>query len=243
VIEKERLHKFIAKGGVCSRRAAEELIREGRVKVNGETIREMGVSVSTEDEVTVDEVTVRPQKLITVVLNKPKGIVTTLHDPQRRPTIIKFLPEMGAVLKPVGRLDMETTGVLICTSDGELGMRLSHPRHGVEKEYKVIIHGQLTEKSLVQLRTGVYIEGVKTKPAFVELLNYERRRDTSLLKMIIHEGRNRQIRMMCQAVGNPVIELERVRVGPLTCKGMRAGECRVLGQQEVNKLKALVGLE
>jgi len=243
VIEKERLHKFIARCGVCSRRAAEELIREGRVKVNGRDVTEMGVSVTAEDTVTVDETPIRPEKLVTLVLNKPKGIVTTLRDPQRRPTIMRYLPEMGAALKPVGRLDMETSGLLICSNDGELAMRLSHPSHGIEKEYRVVVRGEVTPKGLLQLRTGVYIEGVKTHKAFVEIENYERRRDSTLLKMVIHEGRNRQIRLMCQAIGNPVTDLERVRIGPLYVKGMRAGECRVLGQQEIEKLRALVGLD
>jgi len=242
----------IAHSGVCSRRAAEELIRQGRVCVNGQLVTEMGMKVLDEDQVAVDGKVIAEAKSYTLVLYKPTGCVTTLHDPQRRPTILRFLPDMGVQLKPVGRLDMDTEGLLVCTNDGELANRLAHPRYGVDKEYQAIVQGVPDEKALAKLRKGVWIEeGGKTSPAKVEVVSKTRpsrspKRDgtprTSALKIIIHEGRKRQVRLMCEAVGFPVISLKRIRYGPLVLRGMRAGEARMLGKQEVDMLRKLVGL-
>ncbi len=232
----------IAHAGICSRRAAEQLIKEGRVTVNGQTVREMGVSVGPEDSVAVDGQTLSTAKQYTLVLNKPKGVVTTLSDPQGRMTIAKLLPDYGVQLKPVGRLDMDTEGLLIVTNDGELAHRLMHPRYGVEKEYIAVVKGEPGPKSLQKLKQGVYIEGGKTAPAQVELLPTVRSNNTSSLRMILHEGRKRQVRQMCEAVGHPVISLKRTRIGPLLLRGMRGGECRLLSKHEVDQLRKLVGL-
>jgi len=240
--ELERLHVAIAHAGVCSRRAAEKLIAEGRVEVNGELVTEMGRKVGPGDEVRVDGMAITASKLYTAVLNKPTGCVTTLFDPQRRPTIVKYLPDLGVQLKPVGRLDMDTEGLLIVTNDGELAQRLAHPRYEIEKEYRAIVRGIPEEKSLAKLRNGIYIEGGKTKPAKVDVIHAEPTTDTTGLKIVIHEGRKRQIRLMCESIGHPVISLKRLRIGPLTVKGMRAGECRMLSKVEVEGLRKLVGL-
>ncbi|MBS1716386.1 MAG: rRNA pseudouridine synthase [Armatimonadetes bacterium] len=237
-----RLHVRIARGGLCSRRAAEKLIAEGRVTVNGELVIEMGRQVSSNDEVRVDGELVRVVEHITVVMNKPLGVITTLSDPQRRPTIARYLSEYGVMLKPVGRLDMDTEGLLICTNDGDLAMRLMHPRYGVEKEYHVIVNGIPDEKALTQLRKGVYIEGGKTAPAKVDIIHAEPTKNSTSLKVVLHEGRKRQVRLMCEAVGHKVLALKRTRYGPLYVKGMRKGEVRRLGIKEVNELRALVGL-
>lgn len=237
-----RLHVYIAHSGYCSRRAAEELIKEGRVQVNGEPVVEMGVKVSPGDIVSVDGVSLAPANVYTVLLNKPTGVVTTLFDPQKRPTIVRYLPDLGVQLKPVGRLDMDTEGLLICTNDGELAHRLAHPSFGIEKEYLAIVEGIPAEKTLNDLRRGVFIEQKRTSPAKVELIHAEEKKNTTGLKITIHEGRKRQIRLMCETVGHPVKSLRRVRIGPLRIKGMRPGECRMLGVQEVNELKRLVGL-
>ncbi len=238
-----RLHVYIAHSGLCSRRAAEKLIEEGRVEVNGELVLEMGVKVGPEDEVRVDGNPVRVAKHYTVLLNKPTGIVTTLSDPQRRPTIVKLLPDYGVQLKPIGRLDMDSEGLLICTNDGDLAHRLAHPSFGIEKEYVAIVEGIPEEKALRDLRRGVFIEGKRTSPAQVEVIHAEPKKGTTGLKIVIHEGRKRQIRIMCELVGHPVRSLRRVRIGPLRVKGMRPGECRLLGKEEVNELRTLVGLE
>lgn len=237
-----RLHVYIAHSGFCSRRAAEELIKEGRVAVNGEPVVEMGVKVSPGDIVSVDGVSLAPASIYTVLLNKPTGVVTTLYDPQKRPTIVRYLPDLGVQLKPVGRLDMDTEGLLICTNDGELAHRLAHPSFGIEKEYLAIVEGIPTEKALNDMRRGVFIEQKRTSPAKVEVIHAEEKKNTTGLRITIHEGRKRQIRLMCETVGYPVKSLRRVRIGPLRIKGMRPGECRMLGVQEVNELKRLVGL-
>jgi pseudouridine synthase len=223
-----RLHVAIAHSGLCSRRAAEQLIQQGRVEVNGKLIIEMGFQVQPEDEVRVDGQVITAAKHYTLVLNKPLGVVTTLFDPQGRPTIVRYLPDLGVQVKPVGRLDMDTEGVLLVTNDGELAQRLAHPRYGIEKEYK--------------LRKGVFIEGKKTSPAKVTLIHAEPTKNTTGLKLIIHEGRKRQVRLMCESIGFPVKTLKRVRLGPIYVKGMRAGEARMLGKAEVNELRSLVGL-
>lgn len=238
----ERLHVRIARSGLCSRRAAETLIQEGRVEVNGELVVELGRKVGPDDEVRVDGQPVGTAKIHAVLLNKPKGVVTTMRDPQGRPTILPYLPDYGVMLKPVGRLDMDTEGLLICTNDGDLAHRLAHPRYGVEKEYQAVVKGIPDEKTLDKLRKGVWIEGGKTSPAQVSLIHAEARTNTTSLRITIHEGRKRQVRLMCEAVGHPVASLRRVRIGPLHIRGLRAGECRLLGQQDVQELRRLVGL-
>jgi 23S rRNA pseudouridine2605 synthase len=239
----ERLHVRIARSGICSRRAAEELIKQGRVSVNGEIVGEMGVKVRAEDEVAVDGMPVAVAKTYTVVLYKPLGCVTTMRDPQGRPTIVRYLPDLGVPLKPVGRLDMDTDGLLICTNDGELANRLAHPRYGIEKEYQAIVKGITDEKALNKLRKGIWIEGGKTAPAQVDLIHAEEKTNTTGLRITIHEGRKRQIRLMCEAAGHPIVSLRRIRYGPFRLKGMRAGQARLLGKQEVEDLRKLVGLD
>jgi 23S rRNA pseudouridine2605 synthase len=236
-----RLHRFIAQCGVTSRRKAEELITEGRVMVNGQTVREQGTKVGCADAVEVDGERIGRPEPVTLVLNKPKGYVTTTSDERNRPTVMRLVPDFGPV-KPVGRLDMETEGLLILTTDGELAGRLSHARHGVAKEYRVTVSGVPDDRALERLRRGVVIEGRKTSPAEVELCHAAADGRSAVLRMTLHEGRNRQIRKMGDAVGHPVSALVRVRIAHLSVKGMQPGECRKLGQKDVDRLRALVGL-
>ena len=236
----ERLHVRIARSGFASRRAAEKIIADGRVTVNGALVVEMGVKVSPDDEVAVDGVSLTVAKHYTVLLNKPKGVVTTLADPQGRPTIVRHLPDYGVPLKPVGRLDMDTEGILLCTNDGELHARLSHPRYGIEKEYHAIVEGVPDEAAIERLRKGVFIEGRKTAPAKVEVIHPEAR--STSLRITIHEGRYRQVRFMCEAVGHPVMSLKWTRYGPYSLKGMRPGEAILLGKKDVDALRKSVGL-
>jgi pseudouridine synthase len=238
-----RLHVRIAHSGLCSRRAAEKLIMEGRVEVNGEIVVELGRKVDDDDEVRVDGQAIGYARQYTILMNKPTGVVTTLRDPQGRPTIAKFLPDYGVQLKPVGRLDMDTEGLLLCTNDGELAHRLTHPRYGIEKEYQAIVRGIPSDEALERLRKGVFIEGGKTSPAKVDVIHAEPKSETTGLRIVIHEGRKRQVRLMCEAVGHPVISLKRLRVGPLRMKGLRVGEARLLGKKEVDDLRKLVGLD
>lgn len=238
----ERLHVRIAHSGLCSRRAAERLIEDGRVTVNGELILEMGLKVSPEDEVRVDGNVISEAKKYTLLLNKPAGVVTTLSDPQGRPTIVQYLPNYGVQLKPVGRLDKDTDGLIIITNDGDLALRITHPRYGLEKEYQAIVEGIPSEKSLEQLRKGVFIEGGKTSPAIVEVVHVESKKETTSLRITIKEGRKRQVRLMCDAIGHPVIRLTRVRIGPYHLRGLKPGECRALSQQDLKKLRSILGM-
>ncbi|HRI45132.1 MAG TPA: pseudouridine synthase [Fimbriimonadaceae bacterium] len=239
----ERLHKFIASAGVCSRRAAEDLIRTGRVEVNGEMVSELGVKVGEEDEVRVDGEIVRPQRKHYILLNKPKGVVTTMRDPQNRPTILRYVPELGVTLKPVGRLDMDSEGLLLLTNDGELAARLTHPRYGVEKEYVAVVRGEVGDKALARLQKGVFVDGSKTAPAKVEAGRYDPKRGTSRLTLVLHEGRNRQVRLMGEAVGHPVVDLRRTRIAFLRLRDLPPGGCRALSKTEIASLRRLVGLE
>lgn len=239
---RERLHVRIAHAGICSRRAAEQLIKDGRVEVNGNYVREMGFTVGPEDVVAVDGTVLNTAKKYTLVLYKPKGVVTTLFDPLQRPTIVRFLPDYGVQLKPVGRLDMDTEGLLLVTNDGELAQRLAHPSYGIEKEYMATVEGVPAEKELEKLRKGIWIEGGKTSPAEVVMTYGDPGGRSASLKVVIHEGRKRQVRLMFEAIGHHVTALKRVRIGPLVVRGMRAGECKLLGKKEVDQLRKMVGL-
>lgn len=238
----ERLHVRIAHSGLASRRKAEELIKEGRVTVNGELVVDMGVQVAPSDKVLVDGRPAQTQKLVTLILNKPVGYITSMSDPFGRRTIVSLLPQMSVVVKPVGRLDQDTEGLILLTSDGELAHRLAHPRYEIEKEYEAIVAGIPSENALSKLRRGVYIEGGKTKPADVSVIHAEPSTQTTSLRFIIHEGRKRQLRLMCEEVGHPIIKLRRVRIGHMRVKGMKPAECRLVGQEDLAKLRALVGL-
>jgi 23S rRNA pseudouridine2605 synthase len=235
----ERLHKFMARCGVASRRKAEEMIAQGRVEVNGELVRELGTKVGPDDHVTLDGALLRAPALQYVLLNKPRGVITTMDDPQKRTAVTRFLPALGVTLKPVGRLDMDSEGLLICTNDGELAARLTHPRYAVEKEYVATVRGLVEQPALERLRKGVYLSDGKTAPARVDVMALDRKAGSTKLRVVIHEGRNRQIRRM---VGHPVISLKRVRLGPVVMKGMRAGEARLLSQVEVRALYEAVRL-
>lgn len=241
--ELERLHVRIAHSGLCSRRAAEKLILEARVEVNGEVITELGTKVGPDDEVRVDGNLIKEAKLYTLLFHKPAGIVTTLSDPQGRPTIKKYLPDYGVQLKPVGRLDKDTDGLLLVTNDGDLALRVTHPRYGLEKEYQVIVDGYPDDKDFDKLRKGVYIEGGKTQPAKVEIGFTDDRKETTSFRLTIHEGRKRQVRLMCEAIGHPVVKLTRIRLGPFVLKGLKPGECRLVGKQDLDKLRRMVGLD
>ncbi|MBI1334668.1 MAG: pseudouridine synthase [Armatimonadetes bacterium] len=237
------MHVRIAHSGLCSRRAAEKLILEGRVVVNGQSVTELGVKVTADDEVQVDGKTLSVAKKYVLILNKPVGVVTTMHDPQGRPTIVQYLPSYGVQLKPVGRLDKETDGLLFVTNDGDIALRMTHPRYGLEKEYQAIVEGVPTEKALDKLRAGVFIDGGKTAPAKVEIVFADDRKNSTSLRITIHEGRKRQVRLMCDAIGHPVMQLTRIRIGPYFVRGLRPGECKLLSQVEVAKLRKILGLQ
>lgn len=236
-----RLHRRVAMTGLCSRRAAEEWIRQGRVRVNGEVVTEMGVKVGPQDEVEVDGESVSIPRATVVLMNKPKGYVTTMADPRGRPTVRQLLPQSLRNLKPVGRLDMDTEGLLLFTNDGALAHRLAHPRYELDKEYEAIVAGHPSEADLQRLRKGIRLEDGLTAPAQIDVV--QTKDDSTRIRIIIHEGRNRQIRRMFEAIGCPVVELKRTRVGFLTVRKLPRSACRVLGQVEIERLRRLVGLK
>jgi 23S rRNA pseudouridine2605 synthase len=227
----ERLQKVLARAGFGSRRACEELIADGRVTVNGQTA-ELGRRVDLDhDHVSVDgvPVSIRPG-LVYYLLNKPRGVVTTASDPQGRPTVVELLPLEPRIF-PVGRLDADTEGLLLLTNDGDLAHRLTHPRFGVEKEYLAELEKAPSPAALRLLREGVALDDGVTAPAKVALV------PPRGLRITIHEGRNRQVRRMCAAVGCPVVRLVRVRVGPVADRRLKPGSWRPLTQAEVRNLQ------
>ncbi|GAB4242098.1 MAG: pseudouridine synthase [Thermoleophilia bacterium] len=229
----QRLQKYLASAGLGSRRACEDLIREGRVRVNGQ-IAQLGASVDPDqDVVEVDGHNVRPQPLEYWLLNKPAGVVTTASDPQGRQTVLRYVPARSRVY-PVGRLDFDTTGVLLLTNDGELTNRLLHPRFGVSKEYEVVVRGRLGSTEKHELERGVVLEDGPTAPAQVRIVDVPGQE--TRLAITIHEGRKRQIKRMMEAVGHPVIKLHRTRFGPLTDRGLAPGEARPLRRREIERL-------
>lgn len=229
----ERLQKVLARAGLGSRRACEELIAAGRVSVNDEPAT-LGRRVDVaRDTVALDGVRIGVLPgLVHYVLNKPKGVVTTAEDPRGRPTVVQLVPEDPRVF-PVGRLDADTEGLLVLTNDGELAQRLAHPSFGVEKEYLAHVRGAPGRRELRILREGVELEEGRTAPAKVSVVGAAA---DGVLRIVIHEGRNRQVRRMCDAVGHPVVRLVRVRVGPITLRGLAPGRWRELSASEVRAL-------
>lgn len=233
--EGERLQKVLARAGLGSRRVCEELIEDGRVAVNGRTAV-LGARVDVHhDLVEVDgaAIGVRPD-LVHYLLNKPTGVVTTAEDTHGRPTVVEMVPPEPRVF-PVGRLDMDTEGLLLLTNDGELTHRLTHPSYGVEKEYLAQVQGDPGRGALRRLREGVELDDGPTAPAKVS------RPSPGLVRLTIHEGRNRQVRRMCEAVGHPVLRLVRTRIGPLRDPDLAPGQWRELTRDEVRELERSVG--
>jgi pseudouridine synthase len=235
----QRLQKILAQAGVASRRAAEKLIGEGRVSVNGVTVREMGTKADPgHDDIKVDGRRLRTrQRARYILLNKPAGYVSTRADPQHRPTVIDLLRGVREYVYPVGRLDYATEGLLLLTNDGDLAAHLTHPRHGVERTYEARVAGIPDAAALDRLRNGIPLDGRRTLPADVSLVNPGRSGDATL-RLTIREGRNRQVRRMCDAVGHPVRALRRIRIGPLQDRRLKPGEWRELSGEEVKALKA-----
>jgi pseudouridine synthase len=225
-----RLNAYLARAGVASRRGADELIKAGRVRVNGEP-GQLNTFVQTTDRVEVDGREVAPQRLAYVLLHKPAGVVTTARDPQGRRTVVELVAGEPRVV-PVGRLDADTTGALLLTNDGPLAHRLAHPRYGVEKTYEVDVEGDLDEDALQQLRGGVELEDGRTAPARARRLAHGR------IELTIHEGRNRQVKRMLAAVGHPVMRLHRSAYAGLTLEGLEPGAWRELEPFEVERLRA-----
>jgi 23S rRNA pseudouridine2605 synthase len=229
-----RLAKYLAHAGVASRRAAETVIVAGRVTVDGKLVTDPAREVGEDNTVSVDGRRLEgPEPRVLYAVNKPLGVVSTVRDTHGRPTVVELVPAEGLRLYPVGRLDADSSGLMLLTNDGELANRLTHPSFEVAKTYRVKVGGAVGEGALEALRRGVLLDGRPTAPARV------RRVSADELEVTIHEGRNRQVRRMCEAVGHPVLELQRVAFGPLRLGALQPGAFRRLRDRDVERLRAL----
>jgi 23S rRNA pseudouridine2605 synthase len=232
----ERLQKILSRAGLASRRSSERLMLEGRVTVNGKTVVELGTKADPSvDDIRVDGRRIKlPERHRYLLLNKPRGYVTTRSDPQKRPTVIDLVGTRDYVY-PVGRLDYDSEGLLLLTNDGDLAARLTHPSHGVARVYEAVVLGVPDEHDLTRLRRGILIDGRRTGPAAVSLIGAAH--GGARLSITIREGRNRQVRRMCEAIGHPVDHLRRVAIGPLRDARLKPGQWRELTGPEVERLR------
>jgi 23S rRNA pseudouridine2605 synthase len=228
-----RLNAYLARAGIASRRGSDDLIKQGRVKINDEP-GQLNTYVHPGDRVEVDGQPVAPQQLTYVLLNKPAGTVTTASDPQGRPTVVQLVDEVPERIVPVGRLDADTTGALLLTNDGALAHRLAHPRYGVEKVYEADVDGQPSAEAIRRLEAGIELDDSVTAPAQARALQPSR------IEVTLHEGRKHQVKRMCLAIGHPVRRLHRARYAGLTLEGLEPGQWRELEPSEVKRLRTLL---
>ena len=236
-VREERLQKILSQAGVASRRQSEQLMLDGRVTVNGVTVRELGTKADpARDDIRVDGRRVKlPDRRRYILLNKPRGYVTTRSDPQRRPTVMDLLTGVHEYVYPVGRLDFDSEGLLLLTNDGELAARITHPSHGVARVYEARLLGVPDQHDLDRLARGIVIDGRRTGPAAISYRQHT-------LVITVREGRNRQVRKMCDAIGHPVTALTRVAIGPIKDPKLARAQWRDLTPGEVGKLRAAAGL-
>ncbi|MBU8879161.1 rRNA pseudouridine synthase [Bacillus sp. FJAT-29790] len=235
----ERLQKVIAHAGFASRRKAEELISEGHVKVNGKTVKELGVKVSSSDRVEVNGIPVEREEPVYFLLYKPRGVISSVADDKGRKVVTDYLQNIRQRIYPVGRLDFDTSGLLLLTNDGEFANLLMHPKSEVEKVYVAKVKGIPSREKMRSLERGIQLEDGKTAPARAKLLSADKQKQTAIIELAIHEGRNRQVRRMFEAIGHPVMKLKRERYGSLTLQGLKAGEARELTAHEVKQLRVI----
>ena len=231
----ERLQKVIANFGYASRRKAEELIKQGKVQVNGITIKELGTKVNSNDEIIVEGNLLKNNQKEYYLLNKPRGYISTTTDDKNRKTVIDLINTQTRIY-PVGRLDYDTTGAIILTNDGELTNILTHPKNNIEKIYIAKIKGLLTKEQANKLKKGVYFDNHKSYPAKVKIKKYNKKTDTSIVEITIHEGKNHQVKKMFEAVNHEVVKLHRQKISFLDIKNLKSGEYRLLNPKEVKKL-------
>ena len=234
----ERLQKVIAASGIASRRKAEELIANGKVIVDGELITELGYKVSENAEIVVNGIKLTKEDKVYYLLNKPRGVVTTTSDDKGRTTVIDLIDDDKRIY-PVGRLDYDTTGALILTNDGELANNMMHPKNEIDKVYIAKINGFLTPSDIVSLKKGVMIDGRKTSRAKVKVRKIDKESKTSIVELIIHEGRNHQVKNMFSVLGYEVLKLKRERIAFLDVKSLKSGEYRLLNPKEIKQLYVL----
>lgn len=236
-----RINKYIALCGVASRRKAEELILAGRVTVNNEVMTELSYKVDEENDIVkVDDKLIKEEnKLVYILLNKPEGYITTVKDQFDRPSVLDLVSDIKERVYPIGRLDYETSGLLLLTNDGDLTYKLTHPKHEVDKTYVARVKGKLTKEEIERFKTGLKIEDYTTAPAKLKVIKYDEQRDSSLLEIKIHEGKNRQVRKMCKAINHPVLRLRRSAMGKIKIGDCEIGKYRYLTEDEIKYLKNL----
>lgn len=237
-MEQIRLQKYLADCGIASRRKAEELILQGKVKVNGQIITELGTKIiQNQDKIEFENREIKPQNdYVYILLNKPIGYVTTAKDQFNRDSVLDLV-KTNKRLVPVGRLDMYTSGALILTNDGDFVYQVTHPKHEIDKTYTVTIKGIVQKEKVEQLRKGIKIEDYTTKPAKVKILKTDEEKGQSRLEITIHEGKNRQVRKMCEAIGHKVLALHRSKIAGIGVKNLPLGKWRYLTEDEVNTIK------
>ena len=238
----ERLQKVMAEYGVASRRKSEEMIYAGKVKVNGRLVTEPGLKIDKDrDVIEVDgEIIKSPEKKIYILLNKPSGYITSVRDQFGRPTVLDLLKGISTRVFPIGRLDYDTEGLLILSNDGELTYRITHPKHSIDKTYRALVRGEADKSDIKIFERGMAIEDYITAPAKMEIVRYSK--GNSVIDITIHEGRNRQVRKMCSAIGHEVIRLRRIKIGDIGLGGLKTGEWRYLRDSEIRYLKKLGGI-
>ena len=231
----ERLQKVISNSGYTSRRKAEELILKGLVKVNNKVVYELGTKVNPNDLIEVNGYIIKNENKVYYLLNKPRGVITSTSDNKGRKTVVDLI-NTNIRIYPVGRLDYDTTGAIILTNDGELANLIMHPKSQIDKVYIAKIDGLIGKKQLQMLEKGVFIDGIKTSKAKARIKNYDKKTDTSIVELTIHEGRNHQVKKMFESLGYKVLKLKRERIAFLDVNDLKSGEYRILNSKEVKKL-------
>ena len=236
-----RINKYIALCGVASRRKAEELILNNRVKVNDKIVTELSYQVDEENDIVKvdDKVIKEEQKLVYILLNKPEGYITTVKDQFDRPSVLDLVRDIKERVYPIGRLDYETSGLLLLTNDGDLTYKLTHPKHEVEKTYLARVKGKPNRNEIENFKNGLKIEDYTTAKAKLKIVKYDEKKDVSILEIKIHEGKNRQVRKMCKAINHPVLRLKRVAMGKIKIQDCEIGKYRYLTEEEIKYLKSI----
>lgn len=236
-----RINKYIAHSGVASRRKAEDLIQRGLVTLNGEIVHDLATKIKSGDKVEVEVTPIYNEEKVYYLLHKPKGVISSVSDDKGRKTVIDLLPDVSERIYPVGRLDWDTSGVLILTNDGDFADTMLHPRHTIDKVYLARLDGIATKENLRPLTRGVNLDGKKTAPAHYTIIKTDTSKNRSVVEITIHEGRNHQVKRMFESVGLPVNKLSRVCFGNLDLEGLKPGEARRLSKKDISRLYSLAG--
>ncbi|MGM8211654.1 pseudouridine synthase [Virgibacillus sp. W0430] len=235
----ERLQKVIAKSGITSRRKAEQLILDGRVKVNDKVITELGTKVSAKDKITVDEIPLEKELFVYYMLYKPTGVISSVKDDKDRKVVTDFLEGVEERVFPIGRLDYDTSGIILLTNDGDFAHLLMHPKHEIKKVYNAKVKGIPTKNELNKLKKGVMSNQERLKAVHTKIVSVDKKANTALLEITLHEGKNRHVKRMMEQLGFPVLKLKREKYGLLTLKGLKKGTYRQLTPYEVKQMKSL----